>query len=319
VRANGGLYLNGGVQRGAQAPRASTPFFVTFEDGGENDEWKRRTQIRDGKDAKRYAGSFKCKKADNCVTSYGKETGKVWLIGAGPGDPELLTLKAARVLGEADAVLVDDLVNREVLRHARPGVRVIEVGKRGGCRSTPQAFIEKLMVRLARRGHVVARLKGGDPFVFGRGGEEALALARAGIACEAIAGVTAGLGVPAALGIPVTHRDMVRGVTFLTGHARDRSEPDWGALRASGTTLVVYMGVKRMSVLVAGMLAAGFPAHTPACAIQDGTLATQAEVLTTLERLPAAAARLASPAIIVIGEVVRFARAAAARPRARAA
>jgi uroporphyrin-III C-methyltransferase len=252
------------------------------------------------------------------VTSDEKKRGKVWLIGAGPGDPELVTLKAVRVLGVADVVLVDDLVDREVLRHARPGARVIAVGKRGGCKSTPQAFIERLMVRLARRGYAVARLKGGDPFVFGRGGEEALALARAGVDCEIVPGITAGIGVPAALGIPVTYRDVARGVTFLTGHSRDGSGPDWAALRASGTTLVIYMGITRLNALVAGMLKAGFPAATPACAIQNGTLASQDEVVATLADLPAAVGKapLASPAILVIGEVVRFARIATALERA---
>ena len=253
------------------------------------------------------------------ITPFGRSPGKVWLIGAGPGDPELLTLKAARVLGEVDFVLVDDLVNRDVLRHARPGARVIEVGKRGGCKSTPQEFIERLMVRLAGRGHALARLKGGDPLVFGRGGEEAAALARAGIVCEVIPGITAGIGVPSALGIPVTHRGEARGVTLLTGHTRDGGEPDWSALRATATTLVIYMGLRRVGSLVAGMLAAGFPPDTPACAVQHGTLATQAEVVTTLGGLPAAAAHLASPALLVIGAVVRHARVSATQPTARAA
>ena len=236
--------------------------------------------------------------------------GKVWLVGAGPGDPELLTLKAVRVLRTADAVLVDDLVDRRVLAHVRRGARVIEVGKRGGCKSTPQAFIEKLMVRYARCGAIVVRLKGGDPFIFGRGGEEAAALAAAGIPVEVISGITAGIAAPAALGIPVTHRDVARGVTFLTGHARDGTKPDWSALRATGTTLVIYMGVKRVAALVSGMLDAGFPADTPACAIRNGTLETQAEVVTTLAALPAAAAaaQLDSPAILVVGEVVSLAR-----------
>jgi uroporphyrin-III C-methyltransferase len=245
--------------------------------------------------------------------------GKVWLLGAGPGDPELITLKAARALGEADVVLVDDLVNRRVLAHARPGARVIEVGKRGGCKSTPQAFIERLMVRLAQRGAIIARLKGGDPFVFGRGGEEVEALEAAGVAFEVVSGITAGIAAPAALGIPVTHRDVARGVTFLTGHARDGAEPNWQALRASGTTLVIYMGMKRVATLVAGMLEGGFPADTPACAIRSGTLETQTEVVTTLGALPAAAAPLGSPAILVIGEVVRHARASAVTSEQRAA
>jgi uroporphyrin-III C-methyltransferase len=236
--------------------------------------------------------------------------GKVWLVGAGPGDPELLTLKAVRALSESDVVLVDDLVDRRVLAHARPEARIVEVGKRGGCKSTPQAFIEKLMVRLARRGAIVARLKGGDPFIFGRGGEEILALSAAGVPVEIVSGITAGIAAPAALGIPVTHRDVARGVTFLTGHAQDGAEPNWAALRAAGTTLVIYMGVKRVAALVAGMLEAGFPADTPACAIRNGTLETQAEVVTTLAALPAAAmaAQLDSPAILVVGEVVSLAR-----------
>jgi uroporphyrin-III C-methyltransferase len=255
-----------------------------------------------------------------------KNRGKVWLIGAGPGDPELLTIKAARILRAADVVLVDDLVDRRVLEHARRGARVIEVGKRGGCRinnraSTPQAFIEKLMVRFARRGAAVVRLKGGDPFIFGRGGEEMAALGAAGISVETVSGITAGIAAPAALGIPVTHRDVARGVTFLTGHARDGAEPDWKALRASGTTLVIYMGMKRVGALVSGMLDAGFPADTPACAIRNATLETQAEVVTTLAALPAAAeaAQLDSPAILVIGEVVDLARAGTASADKRAA
>ena len=250
-----------------------------------------------------------------------KETGKVFLIGAGPGDPELLTLKAVRALAAADVVLVDDLVHRDILRHASAGARVIEVGKRGGCKSTPQAFIVRKMIQLARQGRTVARLKGGDPFVFGRGGEEVAALDDAGIPVEVIGGITAGIAAPAVLGIPVTHRDVARGVTFLTGHSRDGSDPDWGALRATGTTLVIYMGMARVTDLIAGMLKAGFPPDTPACAIQNATLATQREVITTLSRLPAAAAeaRLGSPAILVIGEVVRYAHVAAASTVERAA
>jgi uroporphyrin-III C-methyltransferase len=247
--------------------------------------------------------------------------GKVYLIGCGPGDPDLLTLKAVRALGAADVVLIDELVDRRALEFVQAGARVIAVGKRGGCKSTPQQFIERLMVRLARRGAVVARLKGGDPFVFGRGGEELQALAAAGIEVEVIPGITAGVGVPAALGIPVTHRDVARGVTFITGHARDGSEPDWHALARSGTTLVIYMGMARLPALVAGMLAGGFAGDTPACVIQNGTLAAEHSVIATLGRLARAVseAKLASPAIIVVGEVVRFARRAAESDALRAA
>jgi uroporphyrin-III C-methyltransferase len=236
--------------------------------------------------------------------------GKVYLVGAGPGDPELLTLKAVKALARADVVMLDDLVDRRVLDYA-PGARVIEVGKRGGCTSTPQAFIERLMVRLASHGNVVARIKGGDPFVFGRGGEEALTLARAGIECEVIPGITAGIGVPAALGIPVTHRGLARGVTFVTGHTRDGSGPDWAALARTDTTLVIYMGMQRVVEITAALQAAGMPATTPAAAIQNGTTEFERHVIATLATLAdaARAALLGSPSLIVIGEVVGLARA----------
>jgi uroporphyrin-III C-methyltransferase len=240
-----------------------------------------------------------------------KSTGKAWLVGAGPGDVELLTLKAVRALGEADVILLDDLVNREVLRYAKPGVRVIEVGKRGGCRSTPQAFIERMMLKLAREGWIVARVKGGDPYVFGRGGEEVAALIRAGITVEVASGVTAGVAVPATLGIPVTHRGHCRGVTFVTGATRDGAAPDWRALVAGGTTLVIYMGLGNLAAIVAGLRAAGMAASMPVAVVQNGTLASQREVVSTLSgvAVAAVAAQLKSPALVVVGEVVRYARA----------
>ncbi len=237
--------------------------------------------------------------------------GKVYLVGAGPGDVELLTLKAVSAIGAADVVLLDDLVNREVLRFARPHAKVIEVGKRGGCRSTPQAFIERLMVRLATAGKTVARLKGGDPFVFGRGGEEMIALRGAGIEVEIVSGITAGLGATAALGIPVTHRGACTGVTFVTGHTRDGRSADWRTLAASGTTLVIYMGVANLAATARELLAGGLPGATPAAAIQNGTLPAQKSVVTTLARFAVDVhkAGLKSPAIMVIGEVVNLAQA----------
>ena len=253
------------------------------------------------------------------------QTGKVFLIGAGPGDPELMTLKAARALHLADVVLVDDLVNRGCLARARSDAKVIEVGKRGGCRSgpsaTPQAFIEKLMIQYARAGNIVARLKGGDPFVFGRGGEELQALAAGGIDVEIIPGVTAGLGVPAALGIPVTHRGVVSGVTFVTGHTRDGGEPNWEALARSGTTLVVYMALRRLKKISHALIAAGTRPETPACAVENGTLRNQREVISTLGGLAndVLNAEIGSPAIVVIGEVVRFSRMKIDLPARRAA
>lgn len=236
-------------------------------------------------------------------------TAKVYLVGAGPGDVELLTLKAVRAIGEADVVLLDDLVNREVLRFARQQAKVIEVGKRGGCRSTSQAFIERLMMRLARAGNTVARVKGGDPFVFGRGGEEMAALRAKGIEVEIVSGITAGIGVTAAMDIPLTHRDICNGVTFVTGHTGDGRQLDWRALAASGTTLVIYMGVANLDAIARGLLEGGLPAETPAAAIQNGTLPSQKSVVTTLSGLVVEVERagISSPAITVIGEVVRWA------------
>ena len=250
-----------------------------------------------------------------------KRAGMAYLIGAGPGDPELLTLKAVRALRACDVLFVDDLVHPDVLLHARADARRVAVGKRGGCRSTPQEFIERRMVRYARAGFIVGRVKGGDPFIFGRGGEELLALESAGIEVEVIPGITSGAAVPAALGIPVTHRDFSRGVTFVTGHTKDGSPLDYAALARSGTTLVVYMGIATLPAITAGLLAAGMPGATPACAIRNGTLPDCSRVISTLDRLAldVAQARLASPAIVVIGEVVRLARAneqALARQRA---
>lgn len=233
--------------------------------------------------------------------------GKVSLVGAGPGDIELLTLKAVRALSKADVVLLDDLVNREVLCFARRDARVIEVGKRGGCRSTPQSFIEKLMIRYARRGLRVARVKGGDPFVFGRGGEECAALAAASIAVEVINGVTSGIAAPASAGIAITHRDCAHGVTFITGHTRDGAAPNWRALVAGGTTLVIYMGIAHVESITSGLLAAGMAPSTPAAAIENGTRHDQRVLRATLATFAARVreTRIASPAILVLGEVAR--------------
>ena len=240
--------------------------------------------------------------------------GKVYLVGAGPGDPELLTLKAVRALGEADVVVSDELVNPDILLHA-PQARVVRAGKRGGCRSTPQAFIEKLLVRCARRGLTVVRLKGGDPLVFGRDGEELLALAAAGIETEVVSGITAGIGATAALGIPLTHRDLARGVTFITGHTHDGGEPDWKALVRSATTLVVYMGIANLPRIAQALLDAGMPGSMPAAVIQDGTSTRQKKVLSSLARIETdvAAAGIASPALLVFGRVVALAH---VRPQA---
>ena len=232
-------------------------------------------------------------------------SGKVWLVGAGPGDPELLTLKAVRALGEADVVLIDDLVNPAVLEYSSPAARIIPVGKRGGCRSTPQAFIHLPMLRYARQGRCVVRLKGGDPCIFGRGGEEAEWLAERGIQGEVVNGITAGLAGATTCGIPLTLRGISRGVTLVTAHTQDNSSLNWKALAQSGTTLVIYMGVAKLDEIRACLLEAGMPARMPVAMIENASLPQQRECRSTLEDMQesAVAFRLKSPAILVIGEV----------------
>ena len=239
------------------------------------------------------------------------------LVGAGPGDPELLTIKAARAIAQAGVLLVDDLVSDAIVALASPAARVIHVGKRGGCRSTPQAFIEKLMVSAARDGEKVVRLKGGDPFVFGRGGEEMDHLRAAGLQVDVINGLTAGVAAASAIGVPLTHRDHAQGVVFITGHTRrDGGATDWRALAATAhdarLTLVIYMGVAGAQRLQDELLA-GLPAATPVAVIQNASLPTQRQLLTELGRMAQAiaSAQIGSPAIIVVGQVARAARLAA--------
>ena len=235
--------------------------------------------------------------------------GKVFLIGAGPGDPDLITIKALKALQIAEVVLVDDLVNPDILLNCKQA-RIVHVGKRGGCKSTPQHFINRMLVALAEQGQIVARLKGGDPFVFGRGGEEMLALQMANINYEVISGITSGMAVPANLGIPVTHRDFTHGVTLVTGHTQNNESPNWKALVESKTTLVIYMGIKHLSDIVQGLLEAGMSRCMPAIAIQDGTLETQRHILAPLEMMVMAVhqSKLRSPAIVVVGDVVSLAK-----------
>jgi len=236
--------------------------------------------------------------------------GKVTLVGAGPGDPELLTLKAARAIAAATVLLVDDLVSPEIVAMAAPGTRVVHVGKRGGCRSTPQAFIEKLMVMAASEGENVVRLKGGDPFIFGRGGEEVEHLRAAGVQVEVVNGITSGLAAATSLGVPLTHREHAHGVIFITGHARpDAKGTDWRALAATARdarlTLVIYMGVRGAGHIQRELLT-GLPAGTPVAVIQHASLPTQRQAVTTLGALEATIARegLVSPAVIIVGDVV---------------
>jgi uroporphyrin-III C-methyltransferase len=236
--------------------------------------------------------------------------GKVFLVGAGPGDPDLLTIKAVKAIAHADVILVDDLVNPAVLEHARPQARIVHVGKRGGCQSTPQEFIERLMIAEAQAGHCVVRLKGGDPFIFGRGGEERDHLQAAGIAVEVVNGISSGLAAPASIGIPLTHRDWCQGAVFVTGHGKTvDANPDWASLARLNLTLVIYMGVARCREIQAALLAGGKAGDTPVAVIQSATGNSQAQLITTLDQFPAAleASGLGSPSIIVIGDVVRCA------------
>ena len=230
--------------------------------------------------------------------------GKVWLVGAGPGDPELLTLKAVKALQQADIVMIDDLVNPAVLEHCA-GARVVPVGKRGGCRSTPQAFIHRLMLRYARQGKCVVRLKGGDPCIFGRGSEEADWLGEHGIEVDIVNGITAGLAGATQCGIPLTLRGVARGVTLVTAHTQDDSSLNWPALAQGGTTLVVYMGVAKLPEIRESLLAGGMRADMPVAMIENASLPHQRECRSTLAEMQQAAHAFAlkSPAILVIGDV----------------
>lgn len=238
-------------------------------------------------------------------------SGSCTLVGAGPGDPELLTLKALRAIRAATVLLVDDLVSDAIVAQAAPGARIVHVGKRGGCKSTPQAFIEKLMLTAVRAGERVVRLKGGDPFIFGRGGEEAEHLRAAGVAVAVLNGITAGLAAATTLGAPLTHRAHAHGVLLVTGHARPgERQTDWPRLaataRSAKLTLVIYMGISRAATIEKGLLS-GLPANTPVAIIEQATLPHQRHALTTLGALHATITHtgLTSPAVIVVGDVLR--------------
>jgi uroporphyrin-III C-methyltransferase len=271
-------------------------------------------------------------------------TGSVTLVGAGPGDPELLTVKAIKAIRQATVLLVDDLVSDAVLRYARKTTRVVHVGKRGGgmCAPrplraavapqgelpglgrpgarpcTPQAFIEKLMIAEAQRGQRVVRLKGGDPFVFGRGGEELEHLQAAGVQVSVVNGITSGLAAATSLGVPWTHREHAHGVMLITGHAKEGgAAPHWptlGAAAAQGVTLVIYMGVAQLEAIARG-LADALPPHTPAALVQSASTANERRWVSTLALVArdAQAHGFGSPAILIIGDVLQGLQAAAPR------
>lgn len=242
---------------------------------------------------------------------------KVAIVGAGPGDPELLTLKAARCIAEAEILFYDALANPRILDLASDVCRKIEVGKRGGRISTPQLLIHEQLIRAAQLGLRVVRLKGGDPFLFGRGGEECLALRAANIDYEIIPGITSGMAAATYAGIPLTHRHRSQSVLFLTGHeARGGRAPDWSRYARAADTLVIYMGIERVQQICAGLMAGGLAAETPCLAVQWATL-EQKQVQASLARLDTAVfhAGLSSPAILIIGAVVELADLCAWLPR----
>lgn len=255
--------------------------------------------------------------------------GCVYLVGAGPGDPDLLTVKAARLIHDAEAVVFDRLVGPGIVALIPPGAIRMFVGKAPGRRSLRQEEINDLLLRLARAGRRVVRLKGGDPFVFGRGGEEAEWLARHGAAFEVVPGITAAAGCSAYAGIPLTHRGMADSVRFIAGHHKDDSELDydWATLADPRATLVIYMGLGALERIAACLIAAGLPPDTPAAAIENGTTPAQRRVTAGLSDLAkrVRAHAFAPPTLVVIGKTAALAEAldwynpAAAEPKARAA
>jgi uroporphyrin-III C-methyltransferase len=233
--------------------------------------------------------------------------GCVHLVGAGPGDPELLTLKAARLIASAEVVVYDNLVGKAILELIPATARRVYAGKEAGNHALPQDEINQLLVDLARQGLRVVRLKGGDPFIFGRGGEEMQALQAAGFCCEIVPGITAAAGAGASTGIPLTHREHAQTLVFATGHLKDDTvDLDWDALTRPNQTVVIYMGLGALDIICQQLIAHGLPAHTPAAVIHGATTPAQCAVYSSIAGLPAAVreAGLKPPALIMIGQVV---------------
>ncbi len=240
-----------------------------------------------------------------------RHNARVYLVGAGPGDPDLLTVKALRLIQQADVIVYDRLVSEEILDLIPVGTARIFVGKAAGQHHMPQEDINDLLVRLARTGHRVVRLKGGDPFVFGRGSEEAAYLTRHGIGVAVVPGITAASGVSAATGIPLTHRGYATGVRFVTGHCRAGTalDLDWKSLADPDTTLIIYMGLAHLPEIAHQLAAAGLSPQTPAAAVSRGTTRDQQVCAATLETMSEAVAKavLPSPTLIIVGQVVSLA------------
>lgn len=243
------------------------------------------------------------------IRPFNRSHGCVYLVGAGPGDPELLTLKAVRLLEQADVIVYDNLVSSGVLDFASPDAQRIFAGKRRNEHTLRQEQINLLLVQLAREGKRVVRLKGGDPFVFGRGGEEMQELAAHGVAFEVVPGVTAACGVASYAGIPLTHRDHAQGCLFVTGHLKDGSANlDWEALVRPNQTVVIYMGLNALPDICRQLMAHGAPATRPIAAVQHGTLSTQQVLTGTLGDLPpkVAGSGFTSPSLLIVGDVVKL-------------
>lgn len=236
----------------------------------------------------------------------------VHLVGAGPGDPDLLTVKALRLLERAAVVVYDRLVSEEILALVPAGATRLNVGKRPGCHPVSQDEINTLLVRLAREGRVVVRLKGGDPMLFGRGSEEAEFLERHGIRCEIVPGVTSASACAAAVGVPLTHRGLASGVRFVTGHCRSDAELDfdWRGLADPDTTLAIYMGQASIAQIAGRLISHGLPASTPAVAINNGTTPRQRHLAAPLGEITARAARagFVGPVLFVVGKTAAWAR-----------
>jgi uroporphyrin-III C-methyltransferase len=245
----------------------------------------------------------------NLVAPSPPERGRVYLVGAGPGDPELLTLRAVRLLGQADAVVYDHLVSPAVVDFVAPGAERIYAGKRRNEHTMRQEQINLLLVKLAQEGKQVVRLKGGDPFIFGRGGEEMQVLAEHGIDFEVVPGITAASGVSSYAGIPLTHRDHAQSCLFVTGHLKDGSaDLDWAALVRPRQTVVIYMGLNALPDICRQLVAHGAPPSRPIAVVQHGTIATQQVLTGTLSDLPQRVAEsgFTSPSLIIVGDVVKL-------------
>jgi uroporphyrin-III C-methyltransferase len=243
-----------------------------------------------------------------------RSQGVVWLVGAGPGDPDLLTVKALRLLGQADVIVHDGLVPEEILSMASASARRIDVAKRKSRHTLPQEEINRLLVAFALEGLMVVRLKGGDPFVFGRGGEELQACRDAGVECHVVPGVTAALAACAGAGAPLTHRGLAQSATIVTGHGAAGESPDldWAALARPNHTVVIYMGRTQAATLSERLIAAGRDGATPALIVVDSSRPSEQRVKTTLADLAGAAEGLSGPALLIIGEAMALADVSAA-------